>query len=77
MRIWASRKTRLCHDTPARGSLLCRRLQGAGMFVSARLVVQFTTLYWSHPLAFVIFILLGGTLVSLGVLVYLYSIVSR
>jgi hypothetical protein len=54
-----------------------RRLQGAGILSAAGLAVQLTTLFWSHPLAFVIFILLGGTLVGIGVLLYLFSIVSR
>ena len=54
-----------------------RRLQGAGIIIAVGLLVQLATLYWSHPLAFVLFIVLGGTLVGVGVLLYLYSIVSR
>lgn len=54
-----------------------RRLQGAGVMVAAGILIQLVTLYWSHPLAFVIFILVGGSLVGVGILGYLYSIVSR
>jgi hypothetical protein len=55
---------------------LHRRLKLAGILISAGIVVEIATLYWSHPLTFVAFILLGGTLVGLGVLWYLYSLVS-
>jgi hypothetical protein len=55
---------------------LHRRLKLAGILISAGIVVEIATLYWSHPLTFVAFILLGGTLVGLGVLLYLYSLVS-
>ena len=54
-----------------------RRLQLSGILIAAGIVVQLTTLYWSHPLAFLIFILMGGSLVALGILIYLYSVVSR
>jgi len=39
--------------------------------------VEVVTLYWAHPLAFVLFIVLGGALVAAGTLLYLYSIVSH
>ena len=56
---------------------LHRRLKLSSLLVSAGLVVEVATLFWSHPLTFVAFIALGGTLVGMGVLLYLYSIVSR
>ena len=56
---------------------LHRRLKLSGILISAGLLVEITTLYGSHPLTFVAFILLGGSLVGMGVLLYLYSIVSR
>lgn len=56
---------------------LYRRLQLSGGLVAAGLVIEVVTLYWVHPLAFVAFIVLGGTLVAAGVLLYLYSIVSH
>jgi hypothetical protein len=52
-------------------------LKLSSLLVSAGLVVEVATLFWSHPLTFVAFILLGGTLVGMGVLLYLYSIVSH
>ena len=56
---------------------LYRRLQISGVLVSTGLIAEVVTLYWAHPLAFVLFILLGGTLVAAGMLLYLYSIVSH
>lgn len=55
---------------------LHKRLKISGVLISAGLVVEVATLYWSHPLTFVAFILLGGSLVGAGVLLYLYSLVS-
>ncbi len=54
---------------------LHRRLQLSGIFMAAGLLIQMVTLYWAHPLAFVMFIVLGGTLVTVGILLYLYAIV--
>jgi hypothetical protein len=56
---------------------LHRRLKISSLLVSAGLLVEVLTLFWSHPLTFVAFILLGGTLVGMGIVLYLYSIVSR
>ena len=56
---------------------LPRRLKLAGLLVALGLIVQALTLFWPHPTAFLVFLLLGGTLVAVGVLVYLYSIVSE
>ena len=56
---------------------LHRRLKLSSILVSAGLLVEVLTLFWSHPLTFVAFIVLGGTLVGMGIVLYLYSIVSR
>jgi len=56
---------------------LHRRLKLSSILVSAGLLVEVVTLFWSHPLTFVAFIVLGGTLVGMGIVLYLYSIVSR
>jgi hypothetical protein len=55
---------------------LHRRLKLSSVLIAAGLVLEVTTLHWSHPLTFVAFILLGGTLVALGILFYLYALVS-
>jgi len=61
--------------TVAQPSLL-RRLRLSGLLVSLGLIVEAVTLFWSHPTAFLAFLLLGGTLVAAGVLLYLFSIAS-
>ena len=58
------------------GASLHRRLRLSGGLVSAGLLVELISLYWTHPLAFVSFIVLGGVLAAAGVLMYLYAIVS-
>jgi hypothetical protein len=50
---------------------LHRRLRLASILIAAGLLVEVVTLFWSHPLTFIAFILLGGTLVGLGVVLYL------
>ncbi len=40
------------------------------------LVIQMLTLTWSHPLAFLTFLLIGTPLVAAGTLFYLYSLVA-
>ena len=57
-------------------SKLTRRLQLSGLLVGLGLAVEALTMAWSHPTAFLAFLFVGGTLVGLGVLLYLYAIVS-
>jgi hypothetical protein len=57
--------------------LLSRRLKLSGLLVCSGLVVEAVTLLWQHPTAFLVFLLLGGSLVAVGVLVYLFAIVSN
>jgi hypothetical protein len=56
---------------------LHRRLKISGILVSGGLLLEVATLYWSHPLTFVAFIVLGGSLVGAGILLYLYALVSH
>lgn len=58
------------------GTKLQKRLRVAGVLVVLGLLVELTTLHWSHPTAFLFFLLLGGTLMALGILLYLYSLVA-
>jgi uncharacterized membrane protein YczE len=54
-----------------------KRLRLAGLLVVAGLLVELVTLLWSHPTAFLFFLLLGGMLIGMGILLYLYSLVAR
>jgi hypothetical protein len=53
-----------------------KRLRIAAALISAGLLVELMTLFWSHPTAFLVFLLLGGSLIVLGVFVYLLSLLK-
>ena len=54
-----------------------RRLQFSGIFLILGLLVEALCLLWTRPLAFVLFLGVGGLLLGLGILVFRYSLVSR
>lgn len=62
--------------TTATPPALISRLQLSGFLVVLGLIVEAVTLFWSHPTAFLVFLGLGGLLVGLGVLLYLFAIVT-
>ena len=53
-----------------------KRLRLAASLVLAGLLVELITLFWSHPTTFLVFLILGGSLIFLGVLVYLLSLLK-
>ncbi len=53
-----------------------KRLRLAAVLVVAGLLVELITLFWSHPTAFLVFLIAGGSLIVLGVLVYLLSLLK-
>jgi hypothetical protein len=53
-----------------------RRLQISGVLVIVGLLAEAVCLLWSRPLAFVVLVAFGGLLISVGVLFFLYSLVS-
>ena len=54
-----------------------RRIRWSGILIVAGLIVQMLTLLFTHPLAFMCFLLVGCPLVGAGILLYLYSLVPR
>lgn len=54
-----------------------RRLQLSGTLLILGLLVEAGCLLWTRPLAFVLFLGVGGLLLGLGILLYLLSLVSR
>lgn len=54
-----------------------RRIRWSGILIGAGLIIQMLTLLWTHPLAFIAFLLVGCPLVAAGILFYLYSVVSH
>ena len=53
-----------------------RRLQLSGIIIILGLVVEVLCLLGHGPIAFMIFVGLGGFLFAIGILLYLYSVVS-
>jgi uncharacterized membrane protein YczE len=53
-----------------------RRLRVAGVLVILGLVVELVTLYWSHPTAFMFFLLAGATLMGAGIVIYLLTLLA-
>jgi len=61
----------------ARLSTTEKQIRVAGILLVAGLLVELVTLKWSHPTSFLFFLLLGGTLMAAGILIYLFSVVSH
>lgn len=51
-----------------------RRLRPAGTLIVLGLMVELVSLRWSHPTAFLLFILLGASLMGVGILIYLLTL---
>jgi hypothetical protein len=47
----------------------------ACIFVIVALVVELASLFWSHPLSFIVFAAAGGGALGLGLLLYLYWLI--
>jgi hypothetical protein len=54
-----------------------RRLQVSAALVMAGLAIEWISLGWHHPTAFVFFVGIGGAAMAAGMLLFTYSIVSR
>ncbi len=55
--------------------LLERRLQFAGSFLILGLLIEAISIVWTRPIAFVVFVCVGGLFFGAGILLYLYSLV--
>ena len=53
-----------------------RRIRRAAVLIGAGLLLQVLTLLRVHPLAFVVFLMVGCPLIVVGVTVYLLSLIS-
>jgi RsiW-degrading membrane proteinase PrsW (M82 family) len=58
------------------GGSMERRLRISGIIVIIGLLVEALCLAWSQPIAFVVLVCIGGALIGLGVLLFLYSLLS-
>jgi hypothetical protein len=53
-----------------------RRVRISGTLVLLGLLVEMVSLLWSHPSAFIFFLMPGALLMASGILLYLFSLVS-
>jgi hypothetical protein len=56
---------------------LAGRLQVSGVLIVAGLGIGLATLFWNHPLSFFLFLVPGAGLMSAGMLLYLWSVLTR
>jgi len=50
-------------------------LRLASVLVLIALIVELGTLFWSHPLSFVVFATFGGAALAAGLVIYLYWLI--
>jgi hypothetical protein len=53
-----------------------KRLRFAGICLAVGLLIEALCLMWATPIAFIVFVAMGGLLIAVGLAVYLYSVVS-
>jgi hypothetical protein len=58
------------------GDFMIRRLRISGALVMIGLLVEALCLVWSRPIAFVVLVCMGGAFIGIGVLLFLYSLIS-
>ncbi len=56
---------------------LAGRLQVSGLLIASGLGIELATLYWNHPISLFLFLAPGTLLVGAGMLLYLWSVVTR
>jgi hypothetical protein len=58
-------------------STIEKRIRWSGLLVVTGLLVQLMTMSWSHPLAFMAFLVIGCPITLAGVLLYLFSLATK
>jgi hypothetical protein len=53
-----------------------KRLRFAGICLAIGLLIEALCLLWATPIAFIVFVAMGGFLMLIGLVVYLYAAVS-
>lgn len=63
--------------TPGLRGGFAGRLQLAGLLIATGIVVELGTLFWNHPVSLFLFLALGAGLIGSGMILYLWSVVTR
>jgi hypothetical protein len=53
-----------------------KRMRFAGICLAIGLLIEALCLMWATPIAFIVFVTMGGLLILIGLVVYLYTQVS-
>ena len=53
-----------------------KRIRFAGICLAIGLLIEALCLLWATPIAFIVFVAMGGLLMLIGLVVYLYATVS-
>jgi hypothetical protein len=53
-----------------------KRLRLSGALIILGLLIELVTLRWSHPTAFLLFLMAGGLFMFVGIVMYLLTLVS-
>jgi hypothetical protein len=53
------------------------RIQLSGALILLGLLAELASLHWSHPISFLAFLALGGLFILGGMLLFLFSLVSK
>jgi hypothetical protein len=53
-----------------------KRLRLSGALIILGLLIELVTLKWSHPTAFLVFLIVGGLFMFVGIVMYLLTLVS-
>ena len=55
---------------------MSRALRVSGLLLIIGLLIELISLHFNHPLSFLGFMFIGGAFIALGVLVYLWALVT-
>ena len=55
---------------------LAGRLRVSGLLIAVGLAVELATFFWNHPVSFFLFAVPGAALISAGMFLYLWSVVT-
>lgn len=59
------------------GKKLAKVLRIAGLLIIGGFLVEVLTLIWSHPASFLLYMGVGGVLMVIGIVLYLYAVISH
>lgn len=59
------------------GKKLAKVLRIAGLLIIGGFLVEVLTLIWSHPVSFLLYMGVGGVLMVIGIVLYLYAVISH